>query len=120
MKWRPAPEELVNFITEAMQDIDCQKRKMFGYPAYFINGNMFVALHQESLILRLSGEERQRLMSQHPDVVPFEPMPGRTMKEYVVIPEALFRDDDRFSELLSMSMSYVASLPLKEKKKKRK
>ena len=40
MKWRKAPDELISFLAEITKDINCQPRKMFGYPAYFINNNM--------------------------------------------------------------------------------
>ncbi len=54
VKWQQAPPELVEFITEEMKNVKCDYRKMFGYPAYFINGNMFAGLFADKLFLRLS------------------------------------------------------------------
>ena len=117
MKWKKAPEELVTFLSESMTDVDCQMKKVFGYPAYFINNNMFIGAHQESLIIRLSKEDREKVMNLYDGIIPFEPMPGRGMKEYVVLPEYLYHQKDRFSEILDMSINYVTSLPPKEKKR---
>lgn len=60
---------------------------MFGYPAYFINGNMFVGIHAENFFIRLSDVDVLEIMKACKDVVPFEPMNVRAMKGYVVLPE---------------------------------
>jgi len=54
VKWIKAPEELKLLIEDLMAPVDCQKRPMFGYPAYFINGHMFAGLFQDKLFIRLS------------------------------------------------------------------
>ena len=56
MKWVKAPEELKGVLAAGMEGIDCEKRLMFGYPAYFINSNMFSGLFQASVFIRLSPE----------------------------------------------------------------
>ena len=84
MEWKKAPEELVDFITKRMTDIKSDYRKMFGYPAYFINGNMFVGVFADKLFLRLSEPDTAELMKTCKDVSSFEPMKGRPMKGYVV------------------------------------
>jgi TfoX/Sxy family transcriptional regulator of competence genes len=117
MKWRKAPDELIDFLAETTRDIDCQLKKMFGYPAYFINTNMFMGAFQESLIIRLSEDDKDKVLKQYKGVTAFEPMAGRAMKEYVVIPESLYRDKGVFAKILNMSVKYVSSLPPKAKKK---
>ena len=58
--WRKAPEELVERFAAGVAGIDgLEQRKMFGYPAGFIGGNMTTGLHQESWIVRLPEEERR-------------------------------------------------------------
>ena len=49
---------------------------MFGYPAYFINGNMFAGIHGEKLFLRLSDADMADIMKNCKDVNAFEPMLG--------------------------------------------
>ena len=118
MKWRKSPVGLISFLAEVTKDIDCEPRKMFGYPAYFINGNMFICAFQESLIIRLSGKDKAKVLKQYQNVTEFEPMPGRVMKQYVEIPESLYRDKAAFPKILNMSLAYVSSLPPKRKSKK--
>ena len=120
MKWRKAPNELISFLAEITKDIDCQPRKMFGYPAYFINNNMFICAFQDSLVIRLSEKDKAKVLKQYKNVTKFEPISGRVMREYVEIPESLYRDKAAFPEILNMSVKYVSSLPLKVKNKKSK
>jgi len=50
--------------------------------------------------------------------MPFEPVKGRVMKEYVVLPDSLYNDPEKFQEMLRSSYEYVSSLLVKQKKKK--
>ena len=54
MKWRKSPKELVKTFESVMPGAPAAMRKMFGFPAGFIHGNMFMGLHQGDMILRLS------------------------------------------------------------------
>lgn len=115
MQWRKAPPELISFLDEAAGSVErCEKRIMFGFPAYFINGNMFVAAHQESLVLRLNRADRDATLASDEGFAEFEPMPGRVMKEYLAIPEVVYRDKARFDPLLAKSAEYVRGLPTKK------
>jgi TfoX/Sxy family transcriptional regulator of competence genes len=116
-KWRRAPAELVEFFITTLQLFpEAEPRRMFGYPCAFINGQMFTGVHQESMILRLSPEDRQRFLQQH-EAALFEPMPGRPMKEYVVVPPTVLADADQLESWLEKSLAYAKSLPPKERKK---
>ncbi len=54
-----APEGMVEKFERAMKDFPMvTQRKMFGYPAAFVNGNMFAGLFQQEMFLRLSDEDR--------------------------------------------------------------
>jgi hypothetical protein len=46
----------------------------------------------------------------------FEPMPGRAMKSYVVVPQAFYCNDELFREWLELSFGYSSSLPPKRSK----
>jgi TfoX/Sxy family transcriptional regulator of competence genes len=120
MKWSKAPNELISFLAEITKDINCQPKKMFGYPAYFINNNMFICAFQDSLIIRLSEKDKAKVLKQYKNVTEFEPISGRVMKEYVALPESLYRDKTAFPKILNMSVKYVSSLPPKLKDKKSK
>ncbi|HLQ24981.1 MAG TPA: TfoX/Sxy family protein [Acidiferrobacterales bacterium] len=65
-KWKPSPPNLIasfdKFI-EALPNIE--RRKMFGYPAAFINGRLFAGLYQDSMVLKLPTAARTELGSPH-------------------------------------------------------
>ena len=71
---------------------------MFGGPCYWTGGNMFAAVHQESLLVRLGEKDRAELLAQ-PGAHLFEPMEGRPMKEYVVFPGDMLADRDGSARL---------------------
>ena len=79
------PELVARFEAAADRHPDATRRKMFGYPAAFYNGQMFAGLHQDSLILRLGPDDRASFLAL-PGSRIFEPMAGRPMREYVVVP----------------------------------
>jgi TfoX/Sxy family transcriptional regulator of competence genes len=99
--------------------IDCERRKMFGYPCCFLNGNMFAGVYADEIIVRLAEKERLQALKQIPGAGIFEPLPGRRMKEYVSLPERVSRDEKIMESLLMKAVKYAASLPRKEKKKKK-
>ena len=120
MEWRKAPQELVSFLDEVARNVEgSKKRMMFGFPAHFVNGNMFLAAHQESLVLRLGQADRDALLSSGEGFAQFEPMPGRVMKEYVVVSGDIYGNRTRFDALLAKSSRYVRGLPTKEPHGKR-
>jgi TfoX/Sxy family transcriptional regulator of competence genes len=119
MEWKKAPAELVDFINEKMKDKNCEYKKMFGYPAYFFNGNMFVGVHGDKLYLRLSDVDRAEIMKYCKGVTAFEPMPGRAMKGYVILPKPIYSDDKLFEEYLTKSINYISKLPPKKEGKKK-
>lgn len=115
MKWRKPPAELVEIFHELVPDDPAVDfRPMFGGPCYWVNGNMFAAVHQESIVVRLGEAERTDLLVQ-PGAAPFEPMPGRIMKEYVVLPEAMVAAREPARAWLARGLAYTSSLPPKQK-----
>jgi TfoX/Sxy family transcriptional regulator of competence genes len=103
-------EQLANLVGDA------GRKQMFGYPTCVLRGNMFMGLHQESMILRLSDADRREFLERY-DTGLFEPMPGRAMKEYVVVPPSLIETDD-VEEWVRRSFSYAEKLPAKPAKKR--
>jgi TfoX/Sxy family transcriptional regulator of competence genes len=113
MTWRKSPEQLVESFSAALPDDPrVERRKMFGYPCAFVNGNMFCGLHQENLVVRLPEEERNTLIEKDGAHI-FAPFPGRIMKEYVSMPDALIADAGRLRSWLMRSLEYAAALPAK-------
>ena len=119
-KWRKSPADLIELFASVLPEGPAiEKRKMFGYPCAFVNGNMFTGLHQESLIVRLGENDRKRLIDEA-GAKQFEPMPGRPMREYVALPEALLDDRTRLTELIAEAKEFAASLPPKVRKPRKK
>ncbi|MGD2253969.1 MAG: TfoX/Sxy family protein [Anaerolineales bacterium] len=116
-KWRPAPEELVGLFHQALASFpEATLQKMFGYPSAMIKGRMFAGLHQESMIVKLPADNRAELLSLE-GARPFEPMPGRTMGEFVVLPPSVLASPSKLRLWLQRSFDYVASMPPKKKSK---
>jgi TfoX/Sxy family transcriptional regulator of competence genes len=99
-------DELAELVPEANQKL------MFGYPSCVLRGNMFMSLYEDSLVLRLSESDRTRLVTE-PDATPFEHMPGRPMREYVVVPPALV-STSAIDDWIARSYAYAQQLPAKK------
>jgi TfoX/Sxy family transcriptional regulator of competence genes len=118
MSWKKPPPALIDAFDDALpKDAAVEPRKMFGYPCAFVGGNMFCGLHENDLFVRLPETEREKLLAQ-PGAKPFEPMKGRAMREYVVVPAALHGDRAKLRRWLREGLRYAASLPPKPSKHK--
>lgn len=112
--WQKAPAELADRFSEVVADLpEAQQRQMFGYPAAFVNGNMFTGLHQDRWVVRLPEEERAELLAE-PGASQFEPMPGRPMKGFVVLPAEVAARPDRARPWVERALTHALSLPPKE------
>jgi TfoX/Sxy family transcriptional regulator of competence genes len=110
--WRKAPTELVERFHETVAGIEgVELRKMFGFPAGFIGGNMAFGLHQESFIVRLPDDERRACLDA--GWGQFEPMPGRPMREYLALPPEVVDDPDAARAWAERAAAYVRTLPPK-------
>jgi TfoX/Sxy family transcriptional regulator of competence genes len=120
--WEKPNERLVKLLDEIVAglefDAPVDYRPMFGCPAYFTGGNLFAGVWQETMMLRLSEDERAEVTAAGGR--PFEPMPGRAMKEYVALPPDMMADRDVASLWVRKAAAYAASLPPKEKKPRKK
>jgi TfoX/Sxy family transcriptional regulator of competence genes len=115
-KWKPAPHEAVAAFEAATSGLSgAEPRKMFGYSCAFVNGNMFAGLHEAGMVLRLPEEQRTEFL-QLKGAAQFEPMPGRVMREYVVVPKILLNAPEKLRAWMEKSLAYVSSLPAKPKK----
>ena len=121
MKWRKPQEDLILLLHDVIPEgqAPVEFKPMFGGPCYWTGGNMFAAVHQESLLVRLGEKDRAELLAQ-PGAHLFEPMEGRPMKEYVVFPDEMLADRDALRGWMARGLAYAASLPPKEKKPRKK
>ena len=117
MEWRKPPPDLVERFNAALPvHPDAKPRKMFGYPACFVNGNFFVGLHNENALVRLPGELKDRFpeLEQAP---PFDPMgTGKGLKDWWLIPPDITGDPQRLAAFFAAAFVDVQALPPKKPK----
>jgi TfoX/Sxy family transcriptional regulator of competence genes len=111
--WEESPSELVAaFAALVGRRPELTARTMFGYPAAFVGGHLATCLHEQRWIVRLPDEARAELLGQ-PGAARFEPMPGRPMKEYVVLPAVLVADPSALDAWVDRAIAHVRTLPPK-------
>ncbi|HEV8403658.1 MAG TPA: TfoX/Sxy family protein [Candidatus Limnocylindrales bacterium] len=115
-----SPAALVErFDTVAGWFPDVERRLTFGYPCLYVGGNMVSGLHQSSWQVRLGDADLSKALAL-PGAHPFEPMPGRPMTGFVVLPAAVVDDDDAIRDWVGRAIAYGASRPAKTSKTKAK
>ena len=116
MDWEKPSPELTRILEEAAEPFAViERRKMFGCPAYYINGNMFAGVYGTQLFLRLPPDTRAELQSSM-DAKPFEPIAGRPMKEYMAMPQEIWSDTAALDEWMRRSVEFVSGIPPKQPK----
>ena len=114
MAWKKSPPELVSTFERVVPTTGgAERRKMFGYPAAFVGGNMFAGLHEDRFVLRLDDDglaEAKKL-----GATDFEPMPGRAMKGWVVLPGKIVADEAVARRWVERAFRHVAKMPPKGK-----
>lgn len=114
-KFTKSPPELQKlFVSLVPAAPGVEQRKMFGYPAFFVNGNMAGGLFGDDVILKLS--EKDRAAMQKAGATAFEPMPGRVMREYVTVPRSMQQDSGTLAKWMEKAREYAGALPPKKKK----
>jgi TfoX/Sxy family transcriptional regulator of competence genes len=109
---KPAPALVARFDEAAARHPAAERRKMFGYPALFVGGNLATGLFAESWMVRLAPDDLATLLAL-PGAGPFTPMPGRTMKGYGTLPPDVVADDAALDAWLERALEFAASLPAK-------
>jgi len=85
------------------------RRAMFGCPCAFANGAMFMGVHTSGLFLRLGAADRARMIAEHGAAL-FDPSGGRPMREYVVLPEAVLRDDAACAGWIARGLAFALTV----------
>jgi TfoX/Sxy family transcriptional regulator of competence genes len=114
--WSAVPDEQAQGFKQALETLpEVELRKMFGCPCAFVHGQMFAVFHPVGLALKLSEEDRVALLEQA-GAKPFEPMPGRKMREYIVLPDPYLSAEESLQTWLHKAHRYAALLPPKRSK----
>jgi TfoX/Sxy family transcriptional regulator of competence genes len=114
--WAKSPADLVDRFEAGtapfMSEPGVERRKMFGYPACFVDGKMFTGLHQDSWIVRLGPDDLGRLTELGGSA--FEPMAGRPMTGFLRLPAEL-AEPNAAQPWLERALAHARTL---EKKKR--
>lgn len=112
MAWKKSPPDLIAAFEKAKPtDPTVTARPMFGYPALFLRGNMFAGTYQDTIVVRFGDD---RTIAGAKTAKTFEPMPGRAMKEYVVVPDAVVRSPAKLRAWIAHAHAYAKTLPAKK------
>lgn len=106
------PELIERFDAVTAEIADAERRQMFGYPALFVGGYHVTGLYQATWVVRLGEADRTELLAV-PGSRPFEPMPGRAMGGYVVLPSQVVADDEAVRHWVERAIANARGLPPK-------
>jgi hypothetical protein len=108
-----SPPELVDRFAAVMDGYpDAVRKKMFGYPAAFVGGNMATGLFADQWVVRLPDDDIEPARAA--GAGSFEPMPGKAMKAFVVIPATDVDDDAALRGWVERGLAHAASMPAKK------
>ena len=107
-----SPPELVERFAAVLDEFpQATRRKMFGYPAAFVGGNLATSLFADRWVVRLPDAEAAA--ATEAGAGSFEPVPGRPMKGFVLIPLAEVDDDAALRGWVERGLAHARSLPPK-------
>ena len=117
MKVPKADEKSKEFFRSILpNDPHITVRPMFGNISGFVNGNMFAGVFGNDLFLRLSDENRRELLDMKGSKL-LEPMKGKPMKDYVVIPKEWLSQPSTVRIWVERSLEWTSNLPPKKSRK---
>jgi TfoX/Sxy family transcriptional regulator of competence genes len=118
MRIKRSEPSLVELFATLLPDSGGQARTMFGCPCGFIGGNMFTGLFEDKLFVRLAEEDRAVLLAKEGAEL-FDPMGGRPMREYVVVPSPWLEgeSDDELRAWMAKAAGYARTLPAKVRRR---
>jgi len=110
--WKPSPPRLVRAFETAVRPLKgTTQRKMFGYPAIFLRGNMVAGLFRDRMVLRLNDRDLERFLALA-GAHPFVAM-GRTMRQWAMVPPAMATSPARVRPWLRRAVAHARTLPAK-------
>lgn len=93
-----------------------QRRTMFGYAAYFVQGKLAFGLFGDGVCMKLAEEDRAAALRVK-GVTEFAPMQGRVMREYVFFGRAALANEARLKRWAEKSAAYTQHVAPKKPSK---
>lgn len=113
-KFVKTSDSTIKLFEELTSSIQCEHKKMFGYPCLFINGNMFCGTFADKIFVRIKTEQQKAWKDGNKDIKEFEPVQGKKMKEYLEI-EGVKDKKEILKVMIIDSMEYMKTLKAKTK-----
>ena len=111
------PALIERFDAVAADFPEATRRLTFGYPCLYVGGNMVTGLFGDAWHVRVGKDDTEELLGL-PGARPFEPMPGRPMTGFTLLPETIVDDDAAVHELVRRAIAHVSTMPAKTPKPK--
>jgi len=119
MDFPKSPPALVErFDAVAAEHPEATRRLTFGYPCLYVGGNMVSGLFGSHWHVKLGADDTAELLAL-PGAGPFEPMPGRPMTGFTLMPDAVVEDDAAVRGWVERAIAYGATMPVKQPKPKK-
>ena len=116
MQMPKSPPALIErFDTVASDFPEATRRLTFGFPCLYVGGNMVTGLYGESWHVRVDKDDTDELL-RLPGARPFEPMPGRPMTGFTLLPETIVDDDAAIREWVGRAIAHVSTMRVKTPK----
>jgi DNA transformation protein len=113
MSWSAPSEPLVAVFNATLAtQRRIERRTLFGAPAAYLAGHLVATVFRDQFVLRLGDADRDALHAGRTPV-PFEPLPGRAMRELYVVPRAVVADPPERARWFARAMERVAEWPPK-------
>ena len=115
----PKPDpDLLQRMEGLLAALPARKRLMFGTAAWFAdcNAQMFAGVWGDRVNVRVGKDAVSELVDSG-GADPFEPRPGRPMKEYVLLDAASVRDDASLRSWIERGLEFAEGLPPKRKRR---
>ena len=81
--------------------------KMFGFPAYYAGGKLCICLYEQGIGIKLPEQSAARLLKTDRNVIPFQPMGRRKMREWVQINLSHSEDYRQYRSVFEESIRHV-------------
>jgi TfoX/Sxy family transcriptional regulator of competence genes len=115
MAWKKSPPALIAAFERVVPaGGGAERRLMFGYPAAFVQGNMFAGLHEDRVVLRL--DDAGITEAKRHGATDFEPMPGRRMTGWVAMTGPLAADEPALRRWVARAFRHTTTLPAKARR----
>jgi TfoX N-terminal domain len=109
-KFAKPPPWLVEVFDEALAGTSAERRQMFGCPVGFANGQLFTGVFGAGLFVRLDEPDRAELLARA-GAEPFDPLGGRPMRQYVMLPREVLEDVEDVRGWMRRAQRFVLAMP---------